>query len=190
MPTLDVTWGMLGRHVWQIYSNIIIITSKTASGHVHFDFHKRSITNGLTQLFFFPPPNDNQWKFSGLFFNIFFSHSSPHLTLPLIFYTDISIYFRGDDVVKWKWLQDISDKSLAVFPHSLQHLFLVYLLVYYSWKSRSEAVLINKDMQSDIYSSAVESKQKKLSENWIGNLLPKTAFGIIYSIQTEIKWHL
>lgn len=144
MPTLDVTWGMLGRHVWQIYSNIIIITSKTASGHVHFDFHKRSITNGLTQLP--PPPKWQSMEIQWVIFQYFFSHSSPHLTLPLIFYTDISIYFRGDDVVKWKWLQDISDKSLAVFPHSLQHLFLVYLLVYYSWKSRSEAVLINKDM--------------------------------------------
>lgn len=53
------------------------------------------------------------------------------------------IYFRKDDVDKWKLLQDISDKSLAVFPHLLHQLLLMDLFVYYSSsKGKSEVGLI------------------------------------------------
>lgn len=127
MPTLDGIWGMLGRHVWQAYINVIA-TSVTVSGHVDFDFYKSIIINGLRYIYF-PMKNID-------------SYHPPPLTLPFIFNRDISIYFRKDDAVKWKWLQDISDKSLAMFPHLLHQLLLMYLLVNYSWKHGSEAVQI------------------------------------------------
>jgi len=78
---------MLGRHVWQAYTNVIA-TSMTVSGHVDFDFHKSIIINGLRYIYF---P-----------MKIIDSHHPPPLTLPLIFNRDISIYFRRDDAVKWQ----------------------------------------------------------------------------------------
>lgn len=168
--------GMSGRLI-PISLQIDILTvacnwQDTVSGLVDFEFHKSNITNEL-RLFFATRIIGT----SVVFFPFF-----PRLTLPLIFNRDISIYFRRDDVVKWKWLQDISDKSLAVFPHLLHQLLLMYLFVYYSsWKNRSEVGPIK--LCKLIFVVQLFNQIKKPSKPWNRNLLAETTFDILYSIQ-------